>query len=166
MYTQLAAEPISAENFAVFGELLENKTDHRRRDFHLQSAGDYRPQLWVNRLPRLTDRLVLVDVMESHPYSVQTFVPMQPGRCLVVVAPMGDDGKPDLQRLRAFLTQGGQGVSYRPNIWHYTFSSVDGPNEVVVMMGYTGRGDDTVLETLTTPVQVAVTALVHGEAHV
>lgn len=166
MYKQLAAEPISADNFAVFGELLENKTDQRRRDFHLPSAGIYRPQLWVNRLPRVSDALVLVDVMESHPYSVQTFVPMQPGRCLVVVAPMGENGKPDMAGLRAFLTQGGQGVSYRPNVWHYTFSSIDGPNEVVVMMGYTGRGDDTVLETLATPVQVVLTPAPHGEQHV
>ena len=170
MHKQLAAEPISAERFAAFGELLENKTDLRRQDFNLQFASDNRPQLWVNRLPQVADPVVLVDMMESHPHSAQTFVPMQAGRCLVVVAPGGADGRPDLGALRAFLTQGGQGVSYRPNVWHYTFTSVDGPNEVVVMMGHTGRGDDTVIAHLEQPVEVTiadlVTATPQGDHHV
>jgi len=153
---QIAAEPISVESFAAYGELLENKTDQRRNDFAVQFATypDIAPQLWVNRLPRCSDTSVLIDVMENHPYSAQTFVPMQSGRCLVVVALGGADGKPDLSTLRAFVTAGGQGVSYLPKVWHYTFSSLDGPNEVVVIMGNTGRGDDTVIEHISRPVEV------------
>jgi len=50
---QIAAEPISVESFAAYGELLENKTDQRRNDFAVQFATypDIAPQLWVNRLP-------------------------------------------------------------------------------------------------------------------
>ena len=156
MMMQIKAEPISSAGFAAYGELLENKTDQRRKDFTVQFATypDIAPQLWVNRLARCTDTAVLIDVMENHPYSAQTFVPMQPGRCLVVVALGGADGKPDLSTLRAFVTAGGQGVSYLPKVWHYTFSSLDGPNEVVVIMGNTGRGDDTVIEKISRPVEV------------
>jgi ureidoglycolate lyase len=101
--------------------------------------------------------------MESHPYSAQTFVPMQPGRCLVAVAFSGPDGKPDLSTLRAFVTEGGQGVSYRPNVWHYAFTSLDGPNEVVVIMGYSDRGGDTVIERLTQPVEISFSGEGHDE---
>jgi len=154
MSKQLTAEVISATQFAAFGELLENKTDQRRQDFSLQFAVGVQPQLWVNRLRAYTGRQILVDVMESHPHSTQTFVPMQPGRCLIVVAPSGADGKPDISALRAFVTKGGQGISYRPNVWHYTFTSLDGPNEVVVIMGYGSASGDTIIEPLVHPVAV------------
>ncbi len=154
MYRKLAAEPISAATFAPYGEVLENKTALRRQDYALQFAGATRPRLWVNRLAQVDTFPVLVDQMESHPHSAQTFVPMQGGRCLVAVALSGSGGHPDLSTLRVFLTDGGQGVTYRPNVWHYTFSSIDGPNEVVVIMGYTGRDDDTVVVTLSEPVEV------------
>ncbi|MFJ3046792.1 ureidoglycolate lyase [Herbaspirillum chlorophenolicum] len=158
MYRQLDVEPISAEEFAAFGEVLENKTTVRRRDFSLQFGADNGPRLWVNRIPKVGGSPVRVDEMESHPYSAQTFVPMQQGRCLVVVAPPDGNGRPDLAGMRAFLTEGGQGVTYRPHVWHYTFSSVDGPNEVVVIMGYSGRGDDTVVVRLDEPVDVPLPA--------
>jgi ureidoglycolate lyase len=154
---QLSAEPISAERFSKYGELLENKTEQRRRDFSVQfEAGPgLSQQLWVNRLPRSPEAGILVDVLECHPFSAQTFVPMNPGRCLVVVTLTGSDGKPDLSTLRAFLTEGGQGVSYRANVWHYAFTSLDGPNEVVVIMGYSGRGDDTVIEQLEQQIEIS-----------
>jgi len=157
MSKQLAVEPLTGESFAAFGEVLENKTAVRRRDFKLQFATDNGPRLWVNRINRLEENPVRVQEMECHPHSAQTFVPMQPGRCLVVVALSGSDGKIDLSSMRAFLSSGGQGVTYRPHVWHYTFSSMDGPNEVAVIMGYTGRDDDTALIQLETPVEVRLT---------
>ena len=154
MHRKLAAELITAEKFAPYGELLENKTASRRQDFFVQFATGNAPRLWVNRLAKADANPVVLDQMESHPYSAQTFVPMQGGRCLVAVALSDSEGQPDMASLRAFLTNGGQGVTYRPNVWHYEFSSLDGPNEVVVVMGYTGRNDDTVIVTFNEPVEV------------
>lgn len=152
----ITAERISEAGFAPYGELLENKSERRRRDFSVHFAESAEPleqKLWVNRLPRHPGAPVRIDVMETHPHSAQTFVPMQPGRCLVVVALSDGAGKPAWSTLRAFVTEGGQGVAYRPGVWHFAFTSLDCPNEVVVLMGYTGR-DDTIIEHLPHDVEV------------
>lgn len=153
----ITAQPIDSEVFAEYGELLENKSELRRRDFHTQfspGANSLSLQLWVNRLAQHREAFVIVDALENHPHSAQTFVPMQPGRCLVAVALPDADGKPALSTLRAFVTEGGQGVTYRPAVWHYTFTSLDSPNEVIVIMGQSGQGDDTVIERLAQHVTV------------
>ncbi len=104
MNRQLTAEQISAEKFAEFGELIENKTNQRRKDFFLQFANANAPQLWVNRLFQTSEFPIYIDVMERHPYSAQTFIPMQAGRCLTVVTHTDINGQPDVNQLRAFRT--------------------------------------------------------------
>lgn len=69
-------------------------------------------------------------VVERHPYTNQAFVPMggggtegdeairDPGkRYLVVVALNGEDDRPDLKTVRAFVASAGQGVMYNPGVW-------------------------------------------------
>ncbi|KAH8878632.1 hypothetical protein GQ53DRAFT_789770 [Thozetella sp. PMI_491] len=79
-----------------------------------------------------------VGVLERHPFTSQTFIPLtaQRRRYLVVVAPsmppaaadeglpvpasppMPGRGLPDLRRLCAFVATSGQAVSYGPGTWH------------------------------------------------
>ncbi|MFC4275132.1 ureidoglycolate lyase [Achromobacter aloeverae] len=155
MYKQLAAEALTSSGFAQFGEVLENRGETRRRDFSLQFACANNPRLWVNRIDACSPDGVLVGEMERHPNSAQTFVPMRAGRCLVVVAMSDERGNLDGASVRAFITDGAQGVTYRPNVWHYSFTSIDGPNEVVVIMGHSGQQTDTVLRTVSEPVRVS-----------
>lgn len=155
MHKQLAAEALTSSEFAQFGEVLENRGETRRRDFSLQFACPNNPRLWVNRIGASPPDGVLVGEMECHPNSAQTFVPMRAGRCLVVVAMSDAGGNLDGASIRAFITDGYQGVTYRPNVWHYSFTSIDGPNEVVVIMGHTGRENDTVLRTVSEPIRVS-----------
>lgn len=60
-------------------------------------------------------------VLEKHPYSTQTFVPM--GRdanedaYVVNVAPE-KDGQPDLDMLESFIFKGNTAVTYNTNTWH------------------------------------------------
>src|SRR5699024_12383690 len=53
---------------------------------------------------------------DRHPLGTQAFIPME-GEVFVVVVALGDD-KPDLSTLRAFITNGEQGVNYHRNVWH------------------------------------------------
>ncbi|SCU94671.1 LANO_0E07624g1_1 [Lachancea nothofagi CBS 11611] len=63
-----------------------------------------------------------IKVLEKHPFSSQTFVPM--GRCadnlayLVVVALPDNQGGPDLSTLKAFTCKGSQAVTYGAGVWH------------------------------------------------
>lgn len=64
-----------------------------------------------------------IKVLEKHPYSSQTFIPMgcpsQQPRYLVVVALEDyETGRPDLSTLKAFLCKGNQAVTYGAGIWH------------------------------------------------
>jgi ureidoglycolate lyase len=75
--------------------------------------------------------------LERHPLSSQAFVPVGEHRFLVVVAPAGGD-QPDAARTRAFVTDGRQGVNYRPGVWHHPVLALDGETDFVVL----GRADD------------------------
>lgn len=76
-------------------------------------------------------RLFPIRVLERHPFTTQTFIPMGLGasdlltRYLVVVAPtlpptedFPDRGPPDVENIRAFWAHGGQAVTYGPGTWH------------------------------------------------
>ncbi|KAG7823043.1 hypothetical protein KL909_003646 [Ogataea angusta] len=61
-------------------------------------------------------------VLERHPYTTQTFVPMGRSRddnhaYLVIVAP-DKDGLPDYERTEAFIFKGDQSVTYGVGTWH------------------------------------------------
>ncbi|KAL8935808.1 MAG: hypothetical protein Q9216_005243 [Gyalolechia sp. 2 TL-2023] len=76
-----------------------------------------------------------VEILERHPYTTQTFVPLSASspdsqgrsRYLVVVAPtlpptpdppFDTLGPPDLHNVRAFWAHGGQAVTYGAGTWH------------------------------------------------
>ncbi|CEP61985.1 ureidoglycolate hydrolase LALA0_S04e05116g [Lachancea lanzarotensis] len=83
-----------------------------------------RPHLKRSFLEYSTNDLVQHDikVLEKHPNSSQTFVPM--GRdanalaYLVVVALSDEQDEPDLSTLRAFTCKGTQAVTYGAGVWH------------------------------------------------
>jgi len=82
-----------------------------------------------------------VKLLERHPYTNQAFVPMstgsgeglkgddaleKPGRAyLVVVAKNGEDDRPDLNTLRAFVAGAGQAVVYATGIWHHPMVALE-----------------------------------------
>ena len=125
----LAAEPLTAESFAPFGEVLEDggarrikiinqKTTKRFDDLaaaDLSRAGG-RPCLSVFRAaPR--PRPIKIAMLECHPLGSQAFMPARQKNWLAVVAP--GEGAPDLAKLRCFLARGFQGVNYRAGTWHH-----------------------------------------------
>src|SRR5260370_983057 len=69
------------------------------------------------RLPLICTQL------ERHPMSSQLFMPLS-GRRFGVVVALGDTA-PDPATLRAFVTNGRQGVNYAPGIWHHPVIALD-----------------------------------------
>ncbi|KAL1902868.1 hypothetical protein Sste5346_000779 [Sporothrix stenoceras] len=68
-----------------------------------------------------------VTILERHPYTTQTFVPLSTQsavdtRYLVIVAPTVQDAArnnpPDVRGLRAFIARGDQAVTYGAATWH------------------------------------------------
>jgi ureidoglycolate lyase len=67
---------------------------------------------------------------ERHRLGSQSFVPLADSRCLVVVA-LGQD-EPDLDTLRAFVVEPGQGATIRADVWHHPLLSIR-PARVLVL---------------------------------
>jgi ureidoglycolate lyase len=141
----ISPQPLTAHAFAPYGELVQHLGAEKRYDIpgaYAYTEPSAKPMMWINRIGQHPQSAVTVDKMERHPHSPQAFVPLLPGRCLAVVAMPNAQGEPDIASLKAFVTQPGQGVIYRPNIWHFAFTALDRENDVLVLMGLTDRPDD------------------------
>ena len=120
----IRAEPLTAEAFAPFGDVIAlgdtpdqiinaglcgRHHDLARLDWQGGRAGISLFDAEPRALPHT------LDLMERHPLGAQAFLPMHEHPFLVVVAPDagGEPGRP-----RAFTTSGREGVNYFCNTWH------------------------------------------------
>jgi ureidoglycolate lyase len=84
-----------------------------------------------------------VALLERHARSTQLFVPMIVRRFLVVVArPDASGTRPDLATLAAFVAGPGQGISYRPGIWHHPMIALDDVADFACFVHEDGTADD------------------------
>jgi ureidoglycolate lyase len=139
MTRTLQAEPLSAEAFAPFGEVLEASGPPDRlinaglcARFHDRARIDIaegRAGLSVflgepRALP------YSFDLLERHPLGSQAFVPMTAAPFLVIVAPDagGTPGTP-----RAFVTDGAQGINIGRGVWHGVLTPLAAPGLFAVL---------------------------------
>ena len=156
---RLAVEPLSAVEFAPFGDLLCNDGPLRRRVYHdatQEGEGPGELLFSVSHVKPLETTPVLITQLERHPYSAQTFVPLKVSRWLVVVAPALPDGSPDATRIRAFLAAPGQGISYRQGTWHQGTTVLDTDAQFAVLMWRRTANDDNELYDLREPIEIDI----------
>ncbi|MBV7483137.1 ureidoglycolate lyase [Bordetella sp. BOR01] len=142
----LTASKLNAEAFSPYGEVVEHRGQAVRNTLSnpFSSAGpDMAWGFSVNLLSRQALDRIRVRTLERHPYSAQTFIPLVPSRHVVVVGLSDHAGKLSIPTLRAFITNGRQGISYKTAVWHFAFTAIDSDSEVAVILGKTGRDDDT-----------------------
>lgn len=141
---RLTTEPLTAEAFAPFGEVLEAPTAPGRTyiDAMLANRRDQaKPSLsFSTREP--TPLPLRSATMERHLHSSQSFIPMEAGRWLVLVAPHGADGGPDMTRARAFLARPDQGVTYGADVWHHPSTVFDRVARFAIFMWKDGTSAD------------------------
>jgi len=84
------------------------------------------------------DGIAELKALERHPFTNQAFVPMGSGpdegledpakRYLVVVAHNGQDDRPDLSTVRAFVASTAQGIVYNTAVWReFQYRFIDSP---------------------------------------
>ena len=138
-------EPLTQERFQSFGDVLTPPAAAGRAYFD-RSLANHRPtvdaSLSLSRVDAARTLPIEATQMERHPKSSQSFVPLGPVRFLVVVAPHGADGKPDVAKVRAFLAEGGQGVTYGADVWHHPMTVLDAPAGFAVFMWRDGGPED------------------------
>lgn len=164
---QLKAQPLTAEAFARYGQVLSvdsgggkgasaNQGTAVRFDWvaELKSTrANAQPNLVMVRsearaLP-FSARLV-----EKHPHSSQTFIPMACARYLVCVCPPLPTGAPDAARLEAFIALPGQGINYRAGTWHHPIAALDAPADFAMLVWEDGSSNDCLEHALPSPIEI------------
>lgn len=143
----------SAEQFSVFGSLIDKPAQVGDRQFYSQWLGGrgLEPILHVNHVPQASLPVTLRK-LERHPHAAQCFVPLDVSRYLVTVAPSMADGSADLAGLRSFVLPGSVGVVYAPGVWHASASVLDRAGAFAVLM-WRGANDDDVFADIA-PIQL------------
>ena len=154
---RIRAEPLTAEAFAPFGSVFEAPAEKGRLYLDAQLATarpGWSASLSVSRSGPPATLPLVATKMERHAYSTQTFVPIEPARYLIMVAPTAADGGPDAARARAFIARPGQGITYAMNTWHHPMTVLDSPAGFAVMMWRNGGLDDEHWHTLKEPIEI------------
>jgi ureidoglycolate lyase len=165
MREPLRARPLTREAFLPFGDIIglelsggtsANQGTATRYDKVARLASsrpEAKPNLAVFRSVAKTLPFE-VRLLERHPCSTQMFVPMACQRFLVVVCPEDARGEPDLARLCAFVCGPGQGVNYRPGLWHHPIIALDGPADLLMLAWEDGTALDCEERPLSVPILV------------
>ncbi len=132
--------PLTRERFAPYGDVIEssfqvseamNEARFERFDDLCTVDIDGDVAISVARCRTPTAMPYRVDVVERHPLGSQAFVPLARCRMVVVVAPAGESVDPG--DLRAFVTNGKQGVNYHRGTWHMPLIAFDAGQEFLIV---------------------------------
>ena len=95
-------------------------------------ANDGRVAISIARCRTITtDCRTRFDMIERHPHGSQSFVPLTPCRMMVVVAPAGPSVA--VADLRAFVSNGRQGINYHRGTWHMPLIAFDAGQEFLII---------------------------------
>lgn len=124
----IVAAPLTRAAFAPYGDVIEKPgaahftiNQGQAERFHDLARIDVtaaagRPVVSIVAA-KSAPRPLTLRLMERHPISSQVFMPLEPAPLVVVVAPAGPAPRP--RDIRAFLTDGRQGINYAPGTWHH-----------------------------------------------
>jgi ureidoglycolate lyase len=161
----VVGEPLSVAAFSPFGFVVSaglkaGSSANQGTALRFDRCADLlttRPQATPNLAVFRSSRKALpfaVTLLEQHPCSTQTFLPMVCTRFLIVVAPTAADGGPDVANLRAFVCGPGQGITYGAGIWHHPIIAVDGDADFAMLAWEDGTALDCVEQPLPAPILV------------
>ncbi len=138
----LTIEPLSKAAFAPFGDVIETAgSDHfminngSTQRFHrlaeVQTANaDDKAIISIFRAQALAMPLT-IRMLERHPLGSQAFVPLRGKAFLIVVAPVGE--QPVSGEVRAFISDGLQGVNYHRGVWHHPILTIEQQDDFLVV---------------------------------
>lgn len=143
----LHAAPLTRAAFAAYGTVIEPFADPRQPPAGARAIND--GTTW--RLDLLADLNLtqqagtpglalysaaarafplLLKEMERHALGSQSFLPLSGARFVVIVAPAG--APPQADALRAFITNGRQGVVLHAGTWHHGLVAVEAGSFAVI----------------------------------
>jgi ureidoglycolate lyase len=155
----LRLQPVTEAAFAPFGHVWRVPPVGLPRLDLIEEMQNLRPsarlRLSLSSIAA-TQLPITIDEMERHVASSQAFLPLACQGYLVVVAPHGPGGHPDLDALRAFSVPGDWCINYRADTWHRPFTALHGPAHFAVLTFIAGAPEDDQFTPLPEPVRIVV----------
>jgi ureidoglycolate lyase len=141
MTDAIAVRPLTKEDFAPFGEVLETDRAEIRlindglcTRFHalatVETRGDGARAVVSLFRTEPAPLPMHLSMMERHPLGGQAFWPLSGGDWLVAVAP-DENGQPGTPLV--FRANGHQGVCYAPNVWHHPLLALERVSDFLVL---------------------------------
>lgn len=141
---ELKPLPLTRERFAPYGDVIEAAQavhaamndarferfdDLATVDVGASRGGEVAVSIARCRTP--TGLPYRIEMVERHPLGSQAFVPLGGFSFVVVVGPRGE--AIDARDLRAFVTNGRQGINYRKGTWHLPLIAFEAGREFLVI---------------------------------
>ncbi len=127
MSAVISYEALTVESFAPYGEVI-SKQENKLLDMNGGMADNYRAVGHANTKTGEGETVISIvvskqypkpfkiNVIERHPLGSQAFIPQSNIPFIVIVAEAGDWHGSD--SLKAFITDGSQGINYHRGTWH------------------------------------------------
>jgi ureidoglycolate lyase len=146
---ELTPEPLTAEAFVPFGEVIEASAraeqiainygyTSRFNDLARLDVADGGGHAIVSLFRSLPLDPPLLKIFERHPLGSQSFTPLNSRPFLVAVAPAGAF---DPAAIRVFRAEPHQGVNYKKGVWHHFLLPLDAESDFLVI-DRAGPGDN------------------------
>lgn len=136
--------PLTPERFAPFGDVIGASQDTREAmnearferfndlaQLNIDTHANGHTAISIARCRMPTKLPCTFDLIERHPLGSQAFVPLNGQRFVVVVAPAGESA--DIEDLRAFVTNGHQGINYGRGVWHMPLIALEAGQEFLIV---------------------------------
>ena len=134
--------PLCADLFSPYGDVIEVDADTKPLMINQGYTQRYDDLAEIDVLKN--DGRILVSIfrstplplphsirmMERHPLSSQSFIPLSSNPYLVIVAPPEDFNE---DNIAVFLASGSQGVNYSPGTWHHFLLALNVESDFLVV---------------------------------
>ena len=145
----LVPVPLTRERFAPYGDVIDTSPDvvNAMNDGRFErfdnlcdvDLGDGKVAISVTRCRTPTSLPLRVDKVERHPLGSQAFMPLARSIMVVVVAPPGESVSAG--ELRAFVTNGRQGINYHRGTWHMPLIGLEAGQEFLIVDRAAGQSN-------------------------
>lgn len=149
----IKAEPLSKEAFAPYGDVIEiagaknfgMNDDGLQRFYDLANVDiDYdaggKVVLSITTCNKQDSMPFQMTCIERHPRGSQAFIPMNSSSPMIIAVTEPSDSV-DLSKIKAFVSNGKQGVNYNKNVWHMPAICLDADQQFMII-DRGGKGDN------------------------
>ncbi len=159
----LTLSPLEPEGSAPFGDVLAHDATRARRVNQGQAwrtdvapddpDPEAVPTIATYRLEALALPLS-IRLLERHRQSAQLFASLTVERFVVVAAPAGADGLPQIRDARAFVGVRGQALRYRRGVWHAPILAIGQSGDMLMLVSERGVSHDCIEHRLDAPLTI------------